>query len=90
MTFVKEWVIDGNEIKQGKGGSICAVNMNVDDWEQNIKLIAAAPYLLEACEQMKEALYNLDCRDVITEKILEAENKIFDAVNKATKYIKKV
>lgn len=52
----KVWIIKDNEIKQGKINSICAVNRNIDNWEQNIKLIAAAPEMLECLKKIKAKL----------------------------------
>jgi hypothetical protein len=51
---------------------------------KNTQLISAAPDLLNACQKMKKALYNLSSGDLITPAILEAENKIYEAVTKAT------
>lgn len=49
----------------------------------NGKLIAAAPDLLKVCQEMIKALKGLSNGDEITKEILQAENNMYEAVNKA-------
>lgn len=52
------WVLDSLPDENGQvvANAICTLTMSNDDAEANARLIAAAPYLLEACKAMQGEL----------------------------------
>ena len=51
MVTKGKWYVRGEYILADHMG-ICALNLNIKEWEANANLIASAPDLYEACKQV--------------------------------------
>jgi hypothetical protein len=79
------WVIVENEIKSGNIDSIAAVNRNIENWEQNLKLLFASPKLLAACQNALKDVQKLNQQLIKEGKhgYTLMENELNDAINLA-------
>ena len=80
-----EWSVEAINLIKCNGEQICSTNSMIDEYKENAKLIAAAPFLLEALIKLRKSMVETYKLIGTSEADIERLKIVNEAIKKATK-----